>query len=75
MYNKQMERGTNLKLPHQKCDEGSIDAAFGDENTVGEFGSLCDLQIFLCRDFQHSDELMEEEINAVLFLHFKYAAT
>lgn len=40
-------------LPHQKRDEGSIDAALGDEDAVGEFGSLCDLQIFLCRE--HSD--------------------
>lgn len=41
--------GFALKFPHQKTNEHSIDAALHDENNVGEFGALSDLQIFLSR--------------------------
>lgn len=51
---------TNLKLPHQKCNKGPIHAAFGDENTVGQFAILWELQKFLCRKFEDWDEWKEE---------------
>lgn len=52
---------TNLKLPHQKQDEGSVDGALDDKNTVGEFGRLCDPQVLLCRGCKRSHELIKNE--------------
>lgn len=38
---------TNLKLVQQKCHKSAVDAALGDEDAVGEFSSLADLQVLL----------------------------
>lgn len=47
---------TDLKLPHQKCNKGSVDAALGDNNTVGEFGALRDRHKVLCRQIKDLDK-------------------
>lgn len=65
---------TNLKLPHQKRYKGSVDAALGDENTVGELGSVCEPQISLCRKSKHSDEGFKQETSSALCGEFISAA-
>lgn len=60
---------TNLKFIHHKHYKGSIDEALDDKNTVGEFGSLCDLQIVFCRKFKHLNELMILGLCAYDFYH------
>lgn len=49
---------TNLKLPHHNQNKGSVQDALDDDDAVGEFGPLCDLHIFLCREFKskHKEE-------------------
>lgn len=46
----------NLQLPHQKDDEDPVDEALEDENAVGEFGGLRDLQVVLCWSCEQSDD-------------------
>lgn len=57
----QGQRRTNLKLPHKNRHEGSIDAALGDDNTVGDFGDPSSYQILLCRKFKRDDEWQYSE--------------
>lgn len=40
---------TDLKLPHHKHHKGSVHAALDDKNSVGEFGTLSEFQIIVCR--------------------------
>lgn len=63
---KSLKRRTNLNPPHQIGDEDSVDDALDDENTVGEFGGLCDLQIFLCRESKQPFNQTLEEVSCIV---------
>lgn len=59
---------TDLKLPHQEADEGSVDAALHDQDGVGDFGVLGDPHVIPCRESEglvkQTDQLIQSHQGA-----------